>query len=146
MRLDLKKKLTISLAVLFAMLSAFHIIGAFGVWRTLPIIPEIPGVSMDRPSSISWLGVATALALAVVVILARGDFILRSFPTWVSTTACLAIGSVFIIRTIGDFWVMGIFKTVVGTDFAYWDARIYTPLCLVIGLSALLLASTPRNR
>ena len=38
------------------------------------------------------------------------------------------------------------FKSITGTDFAFWDTWLYTPLCLVIGLRALWLASTPRAR
>ena len=142
----LKSTLAIFLGSLFALLSAFHIVGAFGVWVDLPVIPELPDRELPHPSSLSWLGVAAALALAVLVVLAHGDLILRFVPPWFSTFACLVLGGVFVFRSIGEFRTFGFFRSIKGTDFAFWDAWLYTPLCVVIALCTLWLASTPRNR
>ncbi len=65
---------------------------------------------------------------------------------WLSTFACVVLGAVFLLRTMGDFHVLGFFKSVTGTPFADWDTLLYTPLCLVIGIAALLLSATPRTR
>ena len=142
----LKRTVAIALAAVFALLSAFHVVGALGAWTSLPIIPTVPGELAQWPSSLSWMGVAGALALAAVVVLTRGDLILRSLPPWLSTTACLVLGAVFVLRAIGEFRFLGFFKTIAGTDFAFWDTWLYTPLCLALGLGALWLASTPRTR
>ncbi|MCP3957705.1 MAG: DUF3995 domain-containing protein [bacterium] len=142
----LTSTLAIFLATVFALLCAFHVIGAFGVWVDLPVIPELPDRVLAHPSSISWLGVAAALALAVLVVLTRGDLILRFVPPWFSTLACLVLGAVFVLRSIGELRMFGFFRSITGTDFAFWDTWLYTPLCLVIGLCTLWLASTPRLR
>lgn len=142
----LKKPLANTLTVVFALLCVFHIAGALGAWRSFAIIPSAPGMERSWPSSLSWMAVAAALALASVVSLARGDLILRSLPKWMSTFACCAMAAVFLLRAVGDFYVLGVFKSVTETPFAYWDTRLYTPLCLAIGSAALLLAATPRTR
>ena len=141
------KEVAISLAAVFALLSAFHFVGAFGVWGRLPILPVMP----DRPtlptaSSAAYLSVAAALALAALVVLARADLLLTSVPPMLSTLACLGLGVIFVLRAMGEFDMLGFFKSIKGTDFAFWDTWLYTPLSLVLGLGALWLATTPRSR
>jgi hypothetical protein len=60
--------------------------------------------------------------------------------------ADVARGSVFVLRAIGEFRLVGFFKSVRGTPFAHWDTWLYSPLSLLIGLGALWLASTSRPR
>ena len=133
-----------ALAVVFATLSIFHVVGAFGTWRSAAIYPEVPGEVPHYPSSLSWLGVAVALALAALVVLVRGGFILPSVPSWLSKVTCFVLGSVFVLRSIGEFQFFGFFRTVTETRFAFWDTWFYTPLCLVIGLCTLWLAMTAK--
>lgn len=140
----MKRPLATALAVVFILLSVFHVIGAFGLWRSLAVVPELPGEPRHYPSSLSWLGVAGALGLAALVVVVRGDLLLRAVPSRLSTVACLGLGGVFVLRTIGDFRFFGFSRTVTGTAFALWDTWLYTPLCLVIGLGVLWLASTSR--
>ena len=142
----LKSSLAFSLGAVFALLCAFHIVGAFGTWGHLPVIPVVPDRPTPQPSSFAWLAVAAVLALAAVVALARADLILRSVPPMLSTLACLVLGVIFVLRAIGEFRMLGFFKSITGTDFAFWDTWLYTPLILVLGLSALWLASTARSR
>ena len=89
--LGLKSGVAISLGVVFAMLSAFHIIGAFGVWD-LPILPTMPDRPPDMPppqaSSPAYLTVAAALASAALVVLARADLLFTSVWSKLSTVAC----------------------------------------------------------
>ncbi len=142
----LKSRLATSLGVVFALLCAFHIVLAFGVWGHLPVIPVVPDTPTPQPSSFAWLAIAVALALAALVVLARADLLLTSVPPMLSTLACSALGVIFVLRAIGEFRMFGFFKSITGTDFAFWDTWLYTPLCLALGLGALWLATTPRSR
>lgn len=72
--------------------------------------------------------------------LARAELILGSLPPWTSQWAATVLGAVFVLRSIGDFRLVGFFKSVRGTGFAAWDTRLYSPLCLLLGLGALWLA------
>ena len=142
----LKSRLAISLCAVFALLSAFHIVGAFGTWGHLPVTPVVPDTPTPQPSSFAWLAVAVALALAALVVLARADLLLTSVPPKLSTLACSILGVIFVLRAIGEFQLLGFFKSIKGTDFAYWDTWLYTPLSLALGLGALWLVTTPRAR
>ena len=44
-----------------------------------------------------------------------------------------SIGILFVLRAIGDFNIVGIFKQIKGTLFSKYDAYVYIPLCLFIG-------------
>lgn len=50
------------------------------------------------------------------------------------------------LRAVGDFRLVGLFKTVRGTAFAHWDSVLYSPIALGLGLSALWLASSARPK
>ena len=141
-----KGGISASLGIVFALLSAFHIVGAFGVSDDLPVVPVVSERPTPMPSSLSWLAVAAALAVAPLVVLARGDLILTSTPPTMSTFACSVLGLVFVLRAVGEFRMFGFFRSITGTDFAFWDAWLYTPLCLALGLGALWLATTRRAR
>lgn len=140
-----RQPVAISLAAVFVLLSVFHILGASGLWRSLAVVPVVPGEPTHYPAPLSWLAVAGALALAALVVLVRGDVVLRSIPSSLSTLACFVLGGVFVLRTIGEFRFFGLFRSVTDTDFAFWDTWLYTPLCLVIGLTTLWLARTSRS-
>ena len=49
----------------------------------------------------------------------------------------------FLLRAVGDLKMFGLFKTVHGTPFAYWDTRLYSPLCFVLSVLAGTVASGP---
>jgi len=46
-------------------------------------------------------------------------------------------------RVVGDLRWFGIFKRMTGTPFAWWDTWLYVPLCAMLALAALLVASGP---
>ena len=105
LRPGIKGGVAISLGAVFVVLSAFHIIGAFGVWD-LPILPVMPDRPPDLPlpqaSSSAYLTAAAALALAALVVLARADLLLTSVPSKLSTLACSGLGVIFVLRAIGE--------------------------------------------
>ena len=45
------------------------------------------------------------------------------------------IGVIFLLRAIGDFNIVGMFKKIKGTVFAKYDTYFYIPLCLFIGIA-----------
>jgi len=48
------------------------------------------------------------------------------------------IGIMFLLRAVGEFRIVGIFKKVKKTEFAKYDSMVYIPLCLFIGVSFIL--------
>ena len=57
-----------------------------------------------------------------------------SYTKW----GCLIIAIIFFIRAVGDFNYLGFFKKHTGSQFSKYDTRLSSPLCLFLGLLALL--------
>ena len=64
-----------------------------------------------------------------------GDFI----PRWIFRWATLGISVLFFLRAIGEFKLVGFFKQVRDTPFAFWDTWLFSPLCLLIAVIAFML-------
>jgi len=96
-----------------------------------------------RPRETGTLLVAAALAVAVWLVLERGGVAPRSLlPERLAGYGGWALAAVFILRGIGDFRWVGLFKTRRGTLFARWDTLLYSPLCLLIGVGAIVIIRT----
>jgi hypothetical protein len=136
-----KAAVGVVLGAVFGLLAALHVFWAFGgTWGAGAAIAEIDGRPRFVPSRGATLAVAAALAGAAVVVLARAGLILGSMPPWASQWAAALLGAVFVLRSIGDFRLMGFFKSARGTWFAVRDTWLYSPLCLLLGLGAWWLA------
>lgn len=130
------------LAFTFGVLSAFHVFWAFGVkLGESGVIPEVDGAPSFHPSRGSTLGVAFLLALAACVVLARAGLLAVPLPAFVARFAAFALGITFVLRAVGDFRLVGFFKSVRGTKFAANDTRFFSPLCIAIGVATLWLAA-----
>ncbi len=44
------------------------------------------------------------------------------------------LSTIFIIRAIGEFNAVGFFKKIKDTEFAIYDTRYFSPLCLILGV------------
>ena len=49
---------------------------------------------------------------------------------------------IFLLRAIGDFNMVGIFKTIKETEFAKHDTKYFVPLCLFLGSAFAFLSYT----
>ena len=52
-----------------------------------------------------------------------------------------ALVVVFGAHVVGDLRWFGLFKRMKGTPFAWWDTWLYVPLCGLLALAALLVAT-----
>ena len=139
--MPLKAVVGVALGVIFGLLSALHVFWAFGgTWGAGAAVAEINGRPRFVPARGATLVVAAALAVAGVVVLTRAHLVLGFVPSGASRWASAVLGAVFVLRSIGDFRLMGFFKSVRGTRFAQRDTWLYSPLCLLLGLGALWLA------
>ena len=137
-----------ALAAVFTVLAALHVFWAFGGSAAgSAAIPEVAGRPAFVPSRLATLAVAAALMLAALVALAQGGWLALDrwlVPAWVARAACGVLGAVFVLRAIGEFRLVGFFKSVRGTAFARWDTLLFSPLCLVLGVAALWLVFSGR--
>ena len=135
-----------ALAFAFTMLflAGVHVYWALGGrWGTGASVPTVGGRAVLNATPLACYVVALLLALAAVVICGRAGLFeagawsaFCGFGSWFLTV-------VFFVRAVGDFRLCGFFKTVRGTAFAFWDTRLYSPLCLVLSLLAARVALRP---
>ncbi|RUT31994.1 DUF3995 domain-containing protein [Paenibacillus zeisoli] len=134
--------LSVVIALILFILSALHIYWIFGGrWGTTAAIPSRGEEPLFRPSAISTGVVALLLALAAWLVLELGAVKPVLFPEVLLRIGGWLIGAVFTLRAIGDFRWVGFFKKTKGTTFARMDSVFFSPLCLFLGLSVLLIAA-----
>lgn len=137
----MKNTLGILLAIIFAILSLFHIIWAMGGRiGGENAIPSNNGMPIFKPSIFATLLVAFALLLAMMTILGQIGFLGEMIPNWIFRWATLVIAILFFLRAIGEFKYVGFFKKVSDSGFAYWDTMLFSPLCLFIAVTAFLIS------
>ncbi|WP_433945076.1 DUF3995 domain-containing protein [Paenibacillus sp. SN-8-1] len=130
-----------AIGVILFILSALHIYWIFGGrWGTTAAIPSSGGKPLFRPSAMSTGVVALLLALAAWLVLELGAIKPVLFSGALLRIGGWLLGAVFILRSIGDFRWVGFFKKTKGTVFARMDSLFFSPLCLILGVSILLIA------
>lgn len=129
--------LTITTITLLLIMSLFHIYWALGGKVGLDkALPTKDGVQLLNPSkALTFLvGVVLFGFASVAYLLYLGtekiDFIF--YVGWIITV-------LFFIRAIGDFNMVGFFKKIKDTQFAEYDTKYFTPLCLFLSIVFALL-------
>ena len=128
--------------VVFLLLALLHIYWAMGGKKHLD--DAIPVDSTEKivinPSRAATLFVALILLLLAVITLENIGFFDEVINRKYIHDATLFVGIIFIIRVIGDFKFVGITKCIKGTKFAVKDSQVYIPLCLMLGVSNIIIA------
>lgn len=131
------------LATILLALAGLHLYwAAGGAWGSRQAIPEVHGQPAFTPSRLSTVAVALALTGAAAIALLRGYTLLSSFPGSAAHWASIALGLLFLLRAIGEFRMVGLFKRVRGTSFATWDTWLFSPLCLLMALGFFIIAAS----
>ena len=137
----MKNTLGILLPTIFAILGSFHVYwaagGRFGIGAA---IPKVGGEPIFSPSPIATVLVAVALFLAMLTVLGQIGWLGETIPQWIFRWATFGIATLFLLRAIGDFKLLGFFKQVSETGFAFWDTFLFSPLCLFISITAFLIS------
>jgi hypothetical protein len=131
-----------SLALVFALLGALHVFWALGGRLGFGVaVPEVDGRRVFTPTPAATFAVAFALFVACGLVLGRAGVFGPLLPAALFKWPVLVMGFVFLVRAVGEFRLVGLFKRVRGTSFARWDTWLFSPLCFGISLAALWLAS-----
>lgn len=133
--------LTLLNSFLFIILSLLHIYWAFGgLWgKDLAVPTGKSGQKLFVPSVLSTLVVAVGL-----LIFALGNLSIKFLPVLPLNPlfiqyGILVIGLIFLLRAIGDFNYVGLMKKHKTSGFARQDSLFYTPLCLILFSTHLLI-------
>ena len=120
-------------SLILILLALLHFYWALGYeWGLDKAIPtEIKGQSILNPPKIltALVGIFLLGFSYIANRLAQGQ------PDNIIVYMGWIIGVLFILRAIGEFKIVGIFKKIKGTLFAKYDTYLYIPLCLFIGYS-----------
>lgn len=121
-------------------LSGVHVYWAFGgqKWATDAVPFRMDGNPVFRPGIGATLIVAASLLVFAILIAANvsNSWIPRK---WSYYGTC-SVGTIFLLRAVGEFRYVGLFKRIRNTTFARKDTIIYTPLCIFIAISCCLIA------
>ncbi|WP_306352721.1 DUF3995 domain-containing protein [Flavobacterium sp. '19STA2R22 D10 B1'] len=121
-------------AIIFTFLSLLHIYWATGgKWGINVAVPtRTQKEKVIRPSAFGTFIVGLGLLLFALVTLGNLALFEAFIPQRSITIGTYVIGCIFLLRAIGDFKFIGLFKIIKNTPFAKKDTAYYTPLCLVI--------------
>lgn len=119
------------LAFIFLLLSAIHFYWAFGgKWGIDSALPSNgDGAKVLKPKTFATIIVAVGLLFFAMFYLVKVDFLSINLPNWLFLSAGWVLPSIFLIRVIGDFKYVGLFKKIRTTKFAKSDTEYFIPLC-----------------
>ncbi len=63
-------------------------------------------------------------------------------PGWIVTASASLLATILALRAVGDFGFVGFFKTRGDGRFAELDTWVYSPLCLALAISILVILAT----
>lgn len=133
--------LGVFVASLMLLLSVIHFYWALSP-KSLPstkVIPYVAGKPALHPKRITTCVVAFFLALIAIFALELA-FPFINFPSWLLKLGGTTLALLFLIRALGDFHLVGFFKSIKDSEFAFYDTRFYSPLCVMLGMLFLILA------
>jgi hypothetical protein len=131
--------LGLAAAGILAALGSIHIYWAAGGRRGVALaIPQRDGRPLFAPPPSATLLVAVLLFVAALLVAGAVAGWAAPLPAWVYRRGSAAVGVVFLLRALGDFRLVGLFKRVRDTPFARWDTLLFSPLCAVLGVLILL--------
>ncbi|MBV4458909.1 MULTISPECIES: DUF3995 domain-containing protein [Pseudomonas] len=136
------------LVTVFAVISLVHVYWALGgQWAAAAVVPHVPvaeGAATLRPAfkPSGWLTLLVAAALLSVAALVclRVGWWLPTVQHWSLQWVISAIALLMFARAIGDSELVGFFKEVKASRFAWLDTWFYSPLCTVLGAGLLAVA------
>ena len=134
-------------ATVLLLISGIHVYWAIGgTWAMNVAVPQLPQKTDAKafsPGPLLTLLVAAGLAAMAGLHLHHVGWLNVPLPNWLTTYGLWVIGGIFLLRVIGDFKYVGIFKQVTDTPFARMDTAYYIPLCLVLSINAFWVAVLP---
>jgi hypothetical protein len=122
------------LSAILTALATLHLYWALGgSWGASAVVPRgSAGEKMIDPGPKASAMVAALLLFSAWIAVGRWWN-----PQWRSWMLA-GIAVVFLVRAVGDFRYVGFFKSQKESLFAYWDTRLYSPLCVFLAALALL--------
>ncbi len=130
-------------AALLLLLAALHVYWAMGGnWGRSVTVPTVAGRRVINPTPFATYVVAFLLLTGAIIICGQAHLFPTGHLSPLFRIASWCVCGVFLLRTLGDFKTFGIFKTVHATAFAFWDTRLYSPLCFILAVLAAVVSTS----
>jgi hypothetical protein len=98
------------------------------------------------PPGWTTVGLGALIAAGGVVVLGRIGIFGRRLPRWPFTFGIWIVAAGLLARGFNGLSESGLFISSAPAGYAHWDAALYSPLCLFLGLLCLLIAISPSRR
>lgn len=113
----------------------FHFYWAFGGKIGIDkALPTKNGKLILNPSKTLtfFVGVILVVFAYIAYALQFYDFTIRENRN-IYLYSGMFLSTIFILRAIGEFHTVGFFKIIKDTEFAIYDTKYFSPLCLILG-------------
>lgn len=115
-----------------------------GFWRSLGNSSSHSGKKGEqqpifKPRKLGTILVAVLILLASSMLIFQAGYLESLQTNTLTKIGSIVCATVFMIRAIGDFNYLGFFKKIKHSQFARYDTWIYSPLCLFLGLTYIIL-------
>jgi hypothetical protein len=98
------------------------------------------------PPGWTTVGLGTLIAAGGVVVLGRIGTFGRRLPRWPFTFGIWVVAAALLARGFNGLSESGLFVSSAPTGYAHWDAALYSPSCLLLGVMCVLIAISPSPR
>ncbi|MEG3659340.1 DUF3995 domain-containing protein [Arenibacter palladensis] len=133
--------LSILLGIILIGLGLIHfnwvIGGKFGFSESLPT--KESGERVLNPKKIDSAIVGIGLTIFGIFYILKSGLMEYNIPAWIMKYGSWIIPIIFLLRAIGEFRYVGFFKSIKKTEFGKWDTKLFSPLCLAIGILGIII-------
>lgn len=128
-------------ALIFTIISGFHFYWAMGgkVGFDVVLPSNTEGSKSLNPSKLITCVAACVFLSVAIFYLIKAHLIPIKLNGLIQLFGLYPLAIVLIIRAIGDFKYVGFFKKIKNTPFARYDTQYYSPLCLFLALTTLVI-------
>lgn len=132
----------------FLFLACVHIYwGLGGKWGSVAAIhTKANNKKLMSPGLVSCFIVASGLLGFGIFVMIKAAIFRLDMADGLSRYGLWIISFIFLLRALGDFRYVGLFKKIKTTVFGRMDTKYFTPLCIVIGLLTIVCRSSLHKR
>lgn len=117
--------------------------GRWGIDHAMPGFGSDPGETLlgepaIKPKRIVTRFIGLLCFIASGLLLARVDIVSLPVQERFVEYSLWVLAGVFLLRAVGDFHSVGFTRRVTDTAFARWDAKLFTPLFLFLGMTIII--------
>jgi hypothetical protein len=138
--------LAIIVSSVFAALALWHFAMAMRMQSGMVsgAVPSVDGKPLFSPSRQGTVAVGIVLILFALLVAATAGIVSIGLSGGFLVWASYILAAGLMMRAIGEFKYVGLFKKVRGSKFATLDTLIYSPLCLLLSIGVAVVAGNPR--